>query len=187
MEDLGKPTHTLVLCRMLKPLPSRNQCTDWFTHMEGSHSGTTTTEALSHFGHFFSRNLKALHGGRFGKFRVWGPLHTRDWEHVMSTLQAFSLVENAKLVQIRFTLCLGDLCLGDQRSMWMHDGCKVYVDSYMASIGHVSWSLGLFSKTTSWRLAQHKTKRPWHSERSQPLVYSILSCARTCVNRNSLK
>ena len=28
--DLGKPTHTLVPCWMLKPLPSRNQCTVCF-------------------------------------------------------------------------------------------------------------------------------------------------------------
>ena len=28
--DLGKPTHTLVPCWMLKPLPSRNQCTICF-------------------------------------------------------------------------------------------------------------------------------------------------------------
>jgi hypothetical protein len=34
-------------------------------------------------------------------------------------------------------------------STWMQDGCKVYVDFYMAS--NVSWSLGLFSKTASWR------------------------------------
>jgi hypothetical protein len=29
--------------------------------------------------------------------------------------------------------------------------------------------------------------RPWHSERSQPLIYSISSCVRTRMNRNSLK
>ena len=52
---------------------------------------------------------------------------------------------------------------------------------------HVSWSFGLFSKTTSWRQAQHKTGKPWHSERSQLLIYSILSCVRTHMNRNLLK
>ena len=57
-----------------------------------------------------------------------GPLHTRDWEPVTSTLQALSLVEKAEPVQVRFTLRLRD-----QRSMWMQDGCKVYMDSYMAS------------------------------------------------------
>ena len=39
----------------------------------------------------------------------------------------------------------------------MHDECQVYMDSYMASNGYVSW----------------------HSERSQMLSYSILSCVRT--------
>ena len=32
-----------------------------------------------------------------------------------------------------------------------------------------------------------QSRRPWHSERSQPLIYSILSCVRTHMNRNSLK
>ena len=31
-----------------------------------------------------------------------------------------------------------------------------------------------------------KTGRPWHSECSQPLSYSILSCVMTCMNENSL-
>ena len=57
-----------------------------------------------------------------------GPLHTRDWEPVTITLQALSLVEKAEPVQVRFTLRLRD-----QWSMWMQDGCKVYMDSYMAS------------------------------------------------------
>ena len=36
---------------------------------------------------------------------------------------------------------------------------------------HISWPTELFSKTTSWRQAQHKTGRPWHSEISEPLIY----------------
>ena len=59
-----------------------------------------------------------------------GPLHTQDWEPVISTLQALSLVEKAEWVQVRFTLRSRD-----QRSMWMQDGCKVYTDSYIASKG----------------------------------------------------
>ena len=39
-------------------------------------------------------------------------------------------MEKVELVQVRFTLHLRD-----QRSMWMQDGCKVYMDSYMASNG----------------------------------------------------
>ena len=46
------------------------------------------------------------------------------------TLQAHSLMEKAEPVQVRFTRRLGD-----QQSMWMQDGCKVYVDSYMVSNG----------------------------------------------------
>ena len=46
------------------------------------------------------------------------------------TLQAHLLVEKVEPVQVRFTLCLRD-----QRSMWMQDKCKVYMDSYMASNG----------------------------------------------------
>jgi hypothetical protein len=66
-----------------------------------------------------------------------GPLHTRDWEPVTFTLQEFSLVEKAEPVQVHFTLCSRDLW-----SMWMRDGCKVYMDSYMAPNGScfmVTW------------------------------------------------
>ena len=59
-----------------------------------------------------------------------GPLHTWGWEPVTITLQAFSSVEKAEPVQVHFTLRLRD-----QRGMWMQDGCKVYMDSYMASNG----------------------------------------------------
>ena len=40
--------------------------------------------------------------------------------------------------QVRFTLCLRD-----QQSKWMQDGCEVYMDSYMASNGScfmVTWT-----------------------------------------------
>ena len=42
-------------------------------------------------------------------------------------LQAPSLVEKAELVQVRFTICLTD-----QWSIQMQDGCKVHMDSYVA-------------------------------------------------------
>ena len=67
------------------------------------------------------------------------PLHKRDWEPVTVTLQALSLVEKAEPVQVRSTLCSRD-----QRSMWMPDGCKVHMDSYMASNGScflVTWTI----------------------------------------------
>ena len=68
-----------------------------------------------------------------------GPLHTWNWEHVTMALQALSLVEKAKLVQVCFTLRLRD-----QQSVWMQDGCKVYVDFCMASNGScftVTWTI----------------------------------------------
>ena len=68
-----------------------------------------------------------------------GPLHIRDRVPVTITLQALSLVEKAEPVQALFTLCLTD-----QRSMWMQDGCNVYMDSYMASNGScfmVTWTI----------------------------------------------
>ena len=54
----------------------------------------------------------------------WGPLHTRDWEPMTITPQAFSLMEKAEPVQVCFTLRSSD-----QQSMWMLDECKVYMDS----------------------------------------------------------
>ena len=68
-----------------------------------------------------------------------GPLHPRDWEPVTITLQALSLVEKVEPVQVRFTLRSRD-----QQSMWMQDGCKAYMDSYMASYGPrftVTWTI----------------------------------------------
>ena len=44
------------------------------------------------------------------------------------TLQALSLVEKVEPVQVRYTPRLKD-----QRSMLMQDGCKVHMDSYVAS------------------------------------------------------
>ena len=48
-------------------------------------------------------------------------------------LQALSLVEKAELVQVRFTLRLKD-----QRSMWMQDGCIVYMASNGSFHGHLT-------------------------------------------------
>ena len=68
-----------------------------------------------------------------------GPLHTRDWEPMTITLQAFSLVEKADPVQVHFTLHLRD-----QHSMWMQDGCEVYMNFYIACNGSlfmVTWTI----------------------------------------------
>jgi hypothetical protein len=56
---------------------------------------------------------------------------------VTITHQALSLEEKEEPVQVRCTLCLRH-----QQNMWMQDGCKVYMDSYMASNGScfvVTW------------------------------------------------
>jgi hypothetical protein len=63
---------------------------------------------------------------------TWHQMGRVSW-----SLQALSLVEKAEPVRVRFTLCLRD-----QRSMWMQDGRKVYMDSYMAPNGScfmVTW------------------------------------------------
>ena len=114
-------------------------------------------------------------------FVILGPLNTWVWEPVTSTLQALSLVEKAEPVQVCFTLCLRD-----QRSMWMQDGCKVYMESYGIELIMFNGHLDYFQKPTLGG-RPNKSGRPWHSKRSQPLVYSILSCMRTRMNRNLLK
>ena len=78
--------------------------------------------------------------------RVWSGPKIRATSHthkelrtVTIALQALSLVEKGELVQVHFTRRLRD-----QQSMWMQDGCKVYVGSYMASKGScfmVTWSI----------------------------------------------
>jgi hypothetical protein len=68
-----------------------------------------------------------------------GPLHTQDWEPVTNTLQALSLVEKVEPIQVCFTLRLGD-----QRTKWTQYGCKVCMDSYVASNGSrfmVTWTI----------------------------------------------
>ena len=69
--------------------------------------------------------------------------------------------------------------------------CKMDVKSTWIptwhQMDHVSWSLGFLLKTTFWRQVEHKTGRPWHSKRSQLLIYLILSCVKIRMNRNSLK
>ena len=64
------------------------------------------------------------------KRRVLRPLHIRDREPGTKVLQALSLVEKGKPVQVRLTLHSRD-----QRSIRMRDGCKVYTNSYTTSNG----------------------------------------------------
>ena len=115
-------------------------------------------------------------------WRYWGPRHTRDWEPVTSTPQALSLVEKAEPVQVCFTLGLRD-----QRSMWKQDGCRVYMDSYIASNGScfmVTWAI-FKNHLLEVSLTQiQETMALWMLI---IVILHFLSCVRTCMNRNSLK
>jgi hypothetical protein len=110
------------------------------------------------------------------------PLHTRDWEPVTITLQTLPLVEKAEPVQVQFTLRLRD-----QHSTWMQDGCKVYLGSYMASNGSHFMVTWIIFKYHLLEVSLTQNRETWHSKRSSPLIYFILSCMRTRMNRNSLK
>ena len=74
------------------------------------------------------------------------PLLTRDWWPVTISLEALSLVEMVELGQGFFTLHLRD-----QQSEWLQDGCMSTWIPTWHQMDHVSWSFGLYSKTTSWR------------------------------------
>jgi hypothetical protein len=69
--------------------------------------------------------------------------------------------------------------------------CKVDVKSTWLPtwhrMDHVSCSLGLFSKTITWKHAWHETGKPWHSKRSQSSIYSVYHVWGPRMNRNALK
>ena len=70
----------------------------------------------------------------------------------------------------------------------MQDGCKVYMDSYIASNGScfmVNWTIFKYHLLEVGQTQNQETKL-WHSKCSQPLVYSILSYVRTRMIRNAL-
>ena len=75
-----------------------------------------------------------------------GPLHTWDWEPMTIPLQALSLVEKQEPVQVRFTLHWGTNGVCE----WRMDVKSTWIPTWH-QMDHVSWLLGLFSKTTSWR------------------------------------
>ena len=127
---------------------------------------------LNRSGHGASKQVKPI---RWVQGSNLGPLHTWDWEPVTITFQALSLVDTAEPVQV----LASRYALRDQWSTWMQNGCKVYMDSYMASNGSccmVTWTKGHFT---------HETKSPWplhfkHSHwwkrrsRSKFLLYTML-------------
>ena len=62
------------------------------------------------------------------------------------------------------------------------------MDSYMASNGLSFMFTWIVVKNHFLEAGLTQTGKPWHSERSQPSIYSILSCVRTRVNiEDSLK
>ena len=70
----------------------------------------------------------------------------------------------------------------------MQDGCKVYMDPYMASNGScfmVTWTF--FQNPLLGGRPDTKPRDHDSPERSQPIIYSILSCVRVRVNTNILK
>ena len=91
-------------------------------------------------------------------------------------------MEKVEPVQVRFTLHLRD-----QRSMWMQDGCKVYMDSYMASNGSCFMVTWIIFKTHLLEvgLTQNQETMALRTLTTVNLVYFIMREAR--MNRNSLK
>ena len=105
--------------------------------------------------------------------RSKGPLHTRDWEPGTITLQALSLVEKAEPVQVCFTLRLRDRWI-----MWMQDGCKVYIDSYMVLNGScfmVNWTI-FWNHFLEVGLTQNQESMALRTSTTD--IYFILTCVR---------
>ena len=96
-----------------------------------------------------------------------GPVRTRDWEPVIITLQE--------------TLMGGKGGAGPSSHHTRVEGPTEYVNNARWMCFMVTGTI--FKNHHSEVGLTHKTKRPWHSENSQPLVYSILSCIRNCKNK----
>jgi hypothetical protein len=134
----------------------------------------THTPSLDHF----SKPLPLLHP----QHNQWGPLHTRDWEPVTITPQALSLVEKAELVQVRSTLRVRD-----QQSMSMQDGCKVYMDSYMASTGScfmVTWTIFKNHLLEGGLIQNRDTIYGFPNAHNRWLILFYHVWGSTCMNRN---
>jgi hypothetical protein len=119
---------THIILNQILPLFFRQQITQWSRNMVHSHV-TLCVRARDYIKRLSQHpwyglwmRVKVPHHykettlGSCVKWPLW-PLHTRDWEPVTITLQAFSLVEKAELVQVRVTLRLRG-----RRSTWVQDG-----------------------------------------------------------------
>ena len=69
----------------------------------------------------------------------------------------------------------------------MQDGCKVSMDSYMASNGSYFMVTWIVFKNYFLEIGLTQNQETMALQRSKPLIYSILSCVRTRMNTNSLK
>ena len=109
--------------------------------------------------------------------RATSHMELRAHDHYTSSTFIGGKVEP---LHVRFTLHSRD-----HRSMWIWDGCKVYMDSCMASNGSCFMVTWITFK--SHLLEVVITKRPLDSKHPQPLVYYILTNVRAHMNINSLK
>ena len=137
---------------VIKNKSSKIEVLDTLANFIGPNHILNTWLLLEHWGSFDHSWNSTLVNQPIPKFSPRGPktryllikFNLIDFED--GFLNAYNIYY---LVQVRFTLHLRD-----QQSMWLQDGCKVYMDSYMASNEScfiITWSLGLFSKTTFWR------------------------------------
>ena len=84
------------------------------------------------------------------------PLHTWDWEHVSSTLQALSFAEKAEPVWVASHYAWGTNGVCECKI-----DVKVYMDSYMASNGSCFMVAWFVLETTSW-CSRHNTNLEDH-------------------------
>ena len=124
-----------------------------------------------------------IRGPPYGSNDTLGPLHTLDWESVTIALQALSLVERAEHVKFASNYAWRSHivceCMMDVKSTWI---------LAWHQMDHVSWSLGLFTKKN---LLEIGLTQNWKTTAFQnahkPLIYSILSCVKTHMNKILLK
>ena len=82
----------------------------------------------------------------------WRPLHTGD--RLREGISSNLIGGKVEPVHVRFTPCVRD-----QHSRWMQDGIPTW-----RQMDHVSWSLWLFLKTTSWEVGL--TQNHWETTMS---------------------
>jgi len=66
------------------------------------------------------------------------------------------------------------------------DGCKLYMDSYMASKGSCFMVNRIILKNHLLEVGLEQHRETWHSKCLHMLICIILSCMRTHMNKNSM-